>query len=167
MKTFTPPGGVLDAFAGLGNRNLNDHRSPELEGNTLSEQRTDAAVETRIPEPVGHYSHVVELPNGMVYMAGQKAWKYGRGTEIEGDITEQTHRVMDNIEAILASVGLKLTQVTRIQCCLANIDDFAAFERVYSSRLGEHKPARVTLGGLTLRGGALVELIVEAYRPQT
>ena len=132
----------------------------------MSEQQTTDAVATRIPEPVGHYSHVVELPNGIVYLAGQKAWKYGRGTDIEGDITEQTHRVMDNIEAILAGVGLGFKHVTRIHCCLADINDFEAFERVYSSRLGDHKPARVTLGGLTLRGGALVELIVEAYRPQ-
>lgn len=133
----------------------------------MTKQRITETPATLIPEPVGHYSHVVELPNGIVYLAGQKAWKHGQGTEIEGDITEQTHRVMDNIEAILDSVGLKWTHVTRIHCCLANIDDFEAFERVYSSRLGEHKPARVTLGGLTLRGGAMVELIVEAYRPQT
>jgi 2-iminobutanoate/2-iminopropanoate deaminase len=117
-----------------------------------------------VPEPIGHYSHAVELDNGIVYISGQKAWKPGRGTAVDGDIIEQTGQVLNNVEAILTGIGLDLSDVTRIQICLANLEDYGAFEQVYAKRLGDHRPTRVTLAGFNLRGGALIELIVDAYR---
>jgi 2-iminobutanoate/2-iminopropanoate deaminase len=118
-----------------------------------------------VPEPVGCYSHLVELPNGVVYIAGQKAWKIGKGTVVEGDISEQTRQIFKNVEGILAAAGLTLANVVRVQCCLADLNSYEEFEKVYSEKLGAHRPARVILGNIGLRGGALIELIVEAFRP--
>lgn len=119
------------------------------------------------PVPIGHYSNVVELDSGLVLLSGQKAWHPGRGTEIEGDMSTQVGQIFRNIGSLLASVGLGLDSIVRITCCLANIEDYAEFDSAYSRCLGKHRPARVSLGGYALRGGALVELVVEAYRGAT
>lgn len=120
-------------------------------------------LEEAVPRIVGHYSHVVELPNGMVFVSGQKAWN-ANGSLVEGDVVRQTEVIFDNIVAILSQIGLEMTDVARISCHLSNISNYDAFNRVYTKKLGQHRPARTVLGGYQLRDGALVELVVEAYR---
>ncbi|HYN08692.1 MAG TPA: RidA family protein [Vicinamibacterales bacterium] len=117
-----------------------------------------------VPSAIGHYSHAVELDNGIVFLSGQKAWKAGTGDRIEGEIAAQTRQVLLNIETILSELRLNWSHVTRMQCCLADPVDYAAFNEVYASVLGIHRPARTTLAGFRLRGGALIEIISEAYR---
>jgi 2-iminobutanoate/2-iminopropanoate deaminase len=117
-----------------------------------------------VPPALGHYSHVVELPNGLVFISGQKAWKRPSGELLQGDVAEQTELIFDNLEAILAQVGLSLESVVRIGCHLSQIAEYAAFNEVYARRLGDCRPARTVLGGYQLRDGARVELVVEAYR---
>jgi 2-iminobutanoate/2-iminopropanoate deaminase len=116
------------------------------------------------PAPIGHYSHVVELDNGIVHLSGQKAWQPGEGALVTGGIVEQTERVLDNVEAILGEIGLDWSRVTRVHCYLADPEDFPAFDAVFARRLGAFRPARATVAGLRLRGKALVELAVDAYR---
>ena len=115
------------------------------------------------PAPIGHYSHVVELDDGHVYLSGQKA-TVGDGEVLEGDVEAQTHLVLDHVSAILVGVGLDLGSVVRAQCFLADPGSYEAFNRAYAARMGEHRPARAVVAGARLRGGALVEIVVEAYR---
>lgn len=116
-------------------------------------------------QPIGHYAHAVELDNGIVYLSGQKAWDPVTGDLVPGDVEAQTGIVFDNIEGVLRHLGLTLSHVTRISCHLARVEDYEAFNRAYARRLGGHRPARTTLAGYQLRGGAAVELVAEAYRP--
>ena len=117
-----------------------------------------------VPPVIGHYAHVVELTNGMVYVSGQKAWRGPSGEMAKGDVSAQTELIFDNLEAILAKVGLGLANVIRIGCHLRDISDYEAFNEVYAKRLGKLRPVRAVLGGYELRDGARVELVVEAYR---
>lgn len=122
-------------------------------------------VETGAAAPIGHYAHAVELDNGIIHLSGQKAWNPETGELVAGDVETQTGVVFDNIEGVLRHLGLTLEHVTRIQCHLARVEDYEAFNRAYARRLGAHRPARTTLAGYQLRGGALVELVADAYRP--
>jgi 2-iminobutanoate/2-iminopropanoate deaminase len=115
-----------------------------------------------IPPAVGHYTHAIELENGTVYLSGQKAWDE-KGNLIEGGVREQTELVIANVKNILEHIGLSMERIVFIQCNLANTKDYEAFNAVYSQSLGDLKPCRTFLGGCSLRGGALVELIVTAY----
>ena len=116
--------------------------------------------------PIGHYSHLAELPNGMVYLSGQKAWDVQTGVLVDEDVAGQTDRVFDNIELILGSVDLDLGNVVRISCHLASVDDYEPFNEVFARRMGAHVPTRTTLAGYQLRDGALIEAVVDAYRPR-
>lgn len=116
------------------------------------------------PAPIGHYCHAVELKNGLIYLSGQKAWDIETGKLIDGDIEAQTNLIFDIITNILASLGLGLSSIVRINCHLSTGDLYEKFNAVYGKRLGSHRPARAVLAGYQLRGGALVELVVEATR---
>lgn len=116
-----------------------------------------------VPPIRGHYSHVVTMPDGLFYVAGQKAWDPVTGVLVAGDIVVQTDLVFDNLQAILWAAGYRLTDLVRIQCHLADIGDYDAFNDVYTKRLGDARPARTVLGGYTLREGALVELVADGF----
>lgn len=118
---------------------------------------------TQCPPVLGHYSHLVKIPGGLVLISGQKAWKDASGTLAEGDITAQTVLAIKNIKLLLQQIGLELNSLVRVSCHLANIDDYPQFNKAYAAALGVHKPVRTVLGGYKLRGGALVELVAEAY----
>lgn len=114
----------------------------------------------------GHYCHACELPNGIVYLSGQKAWEPKTGQLLEGDMAAQVDLIFSNLADILAGLGLGIDSITRISCYLSDVDAYRAFNEAYARNLGEHKPARTVISGCSLRGGALVELVAEAYRPR-
>lgn len=122
---------------------------------------------TDVPAPIGHYSHAAELPNGIVAMSGIKAWKVGKGTQIDGDVREQALLIFRHLDSMLSALALKREDVFRISVHLDSVDDYDDFNSCYSEWLGSHRPARTVLAGYRLRGGAKLELVVDAYRSDT
>lgn len=116
------------------------------------------------PAIKGHYCHAVELPNGMIYISGQKAWDPQTGDLVGSTIEEQTALIFDNIEKILDGLGLTLKNTVRLSCFLSEVGQYPIFNEVYETCLGGHKPCRTVLSGLSLRDGALLEIVAEAYR---
>jgi reactive intermediate/imine deaminase len=83
-----------------------------------------------------------------------------------GDISLQTRQALENLRTVLVSAGLGLESVLRTTVYLHSIADLAEMNAVYSTVLGEVKPARSTVGGLDLPRGALVEIdAIAAERP--
>lgn len=117
-----------------------------------------------VPPIIGHYCHAVEFDHGHVKISGQKAWACPSGDLIGENIGEQTHIALSNIERILHAISLEKESITMVSCYLAEGVDYASFNSAYSAWFGDHKPARCVLGGHSLRGGALVEFLAEAFR---
>ncbi len=59
----------------------------------------------KAPPAIGPYSQAV-IANGFLFSAGQIALDPATGQMVEGDITRQTERVMENLQAVLDSAGL-------------------------------------------------------------
>ena len=118
----------------------------------------------RIP-PVGPYSAGVEV-GGFVFLAGQIALNHEGGGLVEGGITEQTHQVMQNLQAVLEEAGLDFGDVVRTGVFLADVDDFAAMNEVYASYFpeGAIPPARTTVAVAAIPLGALLEIDMIAAR---
>ena len=77
---------------------------------------------------------------------------------IEGDVTAQTRRVMENLAAVLKSAGLSFENVARTTIYLADLNDFARVNEVYGSYLVEPFPARATVQVARLPRDARVEI---------
>jgi 2-iminobutanoate/2-iminopropanoate deaminase len=97
-----------------------------------------------------------------VFVAGQLGLKPG-DTTIEGDITEQTEQVMQNLKAILEEAGSSLADLVKTTVFLQNLGDFAAMNEVYARHVGDRPPARSTVEVAKLPSGALVEIEAVAH----
>lgn len=116
---------------------------------------TDAA-----PAAVGPYSQAV-VSGGMVYTAGQIALDPETGALVGGNVVEQARQVMSNLAAVLDAAGSGFEKAVKTTCFLADMDDFAEFNAVYSEYF-TGKPARSCVAVKTLPKGALCEVEVIA-----
>ena len=114
-------------------------------------------VQTKMaPEAIGPYSQGVVVGN-LVFTSGQIPLN-PETMALEGEnITEQTHRALKNLKAVLEEAGSGLDKVVKTVCYLSDIGDFHAFNKVYALYF-ENKPARSCVAVKGLPKGALVEV---------
>lgn len=108
------------------------------------------------PAAIGPYSQA-SVVGGLVFTSGQIALDPENGVLAENDIRIQTHRVCQNLKAVLEAAGSSLENVVKTTCFLADMADFAAFNEVYAEYFTK-KPARSCVAVKTLPKGALVEV---------
>ena len=112
---------------------------------------------TEAPGAIGPYSQAVEA-NGTLYISGQVAIDPATGKMVEGGITEQTTRVLNNIKAILLAAGYTLDDVVKSTCLLSDMSDFGAMNEVYARYYTADQPARAAFAVKGLPLGALIEI---------
>ena len=116
----------------------------------------------KAPAAIGPYSQAVVVGN-LIFTSGQIPLNPETGV-LEGEnITEQTHRVCKNLQAVLSAAGGSLQSAVKTVCYLANMVDLAAFNEVYAQYFTE-KPARSCVAVKDLPKGALVEVEVVAEK---
>lgn len=93
------------------------------------------------PKAIGPYSPAVKLGD-FVYLSGQVPFDPETGDIVGTTIEEQTHRVMKNIEAVLADMGLAFRHIVKTTIFISDMNDFAKLNEVYGSYLEEPYPAR-------------------------
>ncbi len=112
------------------------------------------------PAAIGPYSQAV-VENGLLFASGQIPLLPTTGAMVEGGIKEQTEQVAQNIKAILSAAGCDFSDVIKTTCFITNMDNFAAFNGVYSKYFTS-KPARSCVAVSALPRNALVEIEVIA-----
>ena len=100
----------------------------------------------------------------MLYISGQVPFD-NNDTLIGTDIGAQTEQTMKNLQSLLSSAGLGMKNVVMATVYLADWNDFAGFNKVYSQFMGDHKPARATVEVSGIAGGCLIELAAVAEFP--
>ena len=115
---------------------------------------------TAAPAAIGPYSQAIKA-NGFVFTSGQIALDPATGAVAEGGIAEQTHRICQNLKAVLEAAGSSLSDVVKTVCFLADMNDFAAFNEVYGQYFTE-KPARSCVAVKALPKNVLAEVEVIA-----
>ncbi len=123
---------------------------------------TDKIYTEKAPAAIGPYSQAMVVGD-LVFTSGQIPLDPQTGNLVEGSIQEQTHRVCQNLEAVLLAAGSGFDRVIKTTCFLADMNDFSAFNEIYASYFTS-KPARSCVAVKTLPKGALVEVEVIAER---
>ncbi len=116
------------------------------------------------PRAIGPYAQGI-VANGFLFTAGQVPLDPATMTLVDGDIARQTHRVFDNLEAVLAGAGCALGDVAKATVFLADMQDFAEMNGVFATRFGSHRPARSTVQVSRLPAGARLEIELVARIP--
>ena len=115
----------------------------------------------KAPAAIGPYSQAIQIGN-LVYTSGQIPIDPSTGAFVEGGIKEQTRQSLTNVKAILEETGLSMSDVVKTTVFMADMNDFADMNAVYSDFFSEPYPARSAVAVKTLPKGALVEIEVVA-----
>jgi 2-iminobutanoate/2-iminopropanoate deaminase len=111
----------------------------------------------KAPGAIGPYSQAIKA-NGMVFCSGQIPIDPATGNFVSDAVAEQTEQVFKNLSEVLAAAGASLDRVVKTTVFLADINDFAEMNEVYSKYFTENKPARATVQAARLPRDAKVEI---------
>lgn len=109
------------------------------------------------PQAIGPYSQAVKV-NGVVYLSGQIPLDPATMQLVDGDITEQTVRVFENLAAVARAAGGDLNHCVKVNIYLTDLADFAAVNAVMARYFSEPYPARACVQVAALPRGAAVEI---------
>jgi 2-iminobutanoate/2-iminopropanoate deaminase len=101
-----------------------------------------------------------------LYVSGQIGVVPGTLTLVPGGIGPETHRVLDNIKAIVERHGGSMEQVVKCTVFLADIKEWPAFNEIYRDYFKTNPPARSALAASALAFNARTEVECIAFVPQ-
>ena len=107
-------------------------------------------------KPLGPYTPVVRSGEWIV-CSGQLGMK--DGALVDGGVAAETTQAVANLAGLLESEGAALRDIVKTTVFLTNMADFATMNEAYVAALGDHRPARSTIGVAALPlAGAAVEI---------
>jgi reactive intermediate/imine deaminase len=109
------------------------------------------------PAAIGPYSQAVRAGN-TVYFSGQIPLDPATAMLVDGDITAQTRRVFDNLDAVAKAAGGSLAQIVRVGIYVTDLANFAAVNAVMAEYFQQPYPARSTIEVSALPKAARVEV---------
>ncbi|QDJ49581.1 RidA family protein [Bordetella hinzii] len=140
-----------------------------MEKNTVS----SAVVQGRA-QPRGRFPHV-KRAGDFLFVSGtssRRADNSFAGAEadamgvLDADIRVQTRAVIENIKAILESVGAGLKDLVEVSAYLVDMGDFKGYNEVYAEYFDYDGPARTTVAVHQLPHPMLrIEIKAVAYKP--
>ena len=98
-----------------------------------------------------------------VYLSGMLPTD-ASGTIVSGDVRVQTAQALDNLSALLAKHGSRMSQVAAVTVYLKNQADFAAMNEAYAKYWPKDPPTRTTVIVNLVVPDALVEISMVALR---
>jgi len=111
----------------------------------------------RAPKAIGPYSQAV-VANGFAFLSGQIPLDPMTNQLIEGDVTAQTERVLENVKAVLEASGSSLNAVVKTTVFLKDMSEFAQMNAVYARYFPGDAPARSTVEAARLPRDVRVEI---------
>ncbi|MDD5952166.1 MAG: RidA family protein [Oscillospiraceae bacterium] len=108
------------------------------------------------PAAIGPYSQAVVIGD-LLFTSGQIPLDPDSGKLVGTTIIQQTAQIMKNLGAVLDAAGTSFEKVIKTTCFLADMNDFAKFNTVYSQYF-TGKPARSCVAVKELPKGALAEV---------
>ncbi|RSK46703.1 RidA family protein [Hymenobacter perfusus] len=97
------------------------------------------------PAPIGPYSQAIQA-GGTVYVSGQIPLDANGQLVGGGDVAQETHQVMRNLQAVLETVGLTLRHVVKCSIFVKDLGNFGLINEIYGSYFdADYAPARETV----------------------
>ncbi|HEX7734544.1 MAG TPA: RidA family protein [Ktedonobacteraceae bacterium] len=115
---------------------------------------------TEAPAAIGPYSQAIRAGQ-FLYASGQIPLDPASGEVVGTNVQEQTERVFQNMQGVLASAGGSLANIVKTTVFLASMSDFQAMNAVYARHFesaGGLLPARSTVAVAELPRKVLVEI---------
>jgi 2-aminomuconate deaminase len=125
-------------------------------------------VSLRAAEAVGPYPHARRAGN-LLFVSGIGPRRRGaceipgavldaKGKVLSYDIAEQCRSAFENLRFILEDAGTTWERIVDVTVFLTNMDDFAAYNKVYAEHFPELRPARTTVEVTRLPSPIAIEI---------
>ena len=115
------------------------------------------------PAPIGPYSQAI-LAGNTLYVSGQIALDADTGELINENITEETHAVMKNLEAVLRAADFTFADIVKCSIFIKNMDEFGTINEAYGQYFKSNPPARETVEVSKLPKNVNVEISCIAFK---
>ena len=115
----------------------------------------------KAPAAIGPYSQGI-VAGDFLFTSGQAPFDPATGETVPGGIAEQAEQTMKNVLAVAEAAGADASKIVKTTCFLADMDDFAAFNRVYAKYIPS-APARSCVAAKALPRGILCEVEAVIY----
>ena len=121
------------------------------------------AIHTRdAPEAIGTYSQAIKVGE-TVFISGQIPLEPGTMNIVDEDIRAQTHRVFNNLAAVVREGGGNLDDVVKLTVFLTDLSHFAVVNEVMAEHFNPPYPARAAVGVAALPKGVPIEIDAIAH----
>ena len=121
------------------------------------------AIHTRdAPEAIGVYSQAIKVGK-TVFISGQIPLEPDTMNIVDEDIRAQTHRVFNNLAAVVREGGGNLDDVVKLTVFLTDLSNFAVVNEVMAEHFNPPYPARAAVGVAALPKGVPIEIDAIAH----
>ena len=114
------------------------------------------------PEAIGTYSQAIKAGE-TVFISGQIPLEPGTMNIVDEDIRAQTHRVFNNLAAVVREGGGNLDDVVKLTVFLTDLSHFAVVNEVMAEHFNPPYPARAAVGVAALPKGVPIEIDAIAH----
>ncbi len=109
------------------------------------------------PQPIGPYSQAVRVGD-MLFCSGQIPLDPTTGQVVSPELSAQTKKVMENLQAVLEAAGCTWESVVKTTIFLKSMNDFPKVNEIYGAHFVANPPARSTVEVARLPKDVLVEI---------
>ena len=113
---------------------------------------------SQAPSAIGPYNQSIKI-NDTLYISGQIPLLPKTMELVSGNIEEETHQVMKNLESIIKKAKMSFKNVVKSTIYLDNMKNFSKVNNVYGSYFEKgDEPARETVAVRSLPKGVRIEI---------
>ena len=113
---------------------------------------------SQAPSAIGPYNQSIKI-NDTLYISGQIPLVPKTMELVSGNIEEETHQVMKNLESIINKAKMTFKNVVKSTIYLDNMKNFSKVNNVYGSYFEKgDEPARETVAVRSLPKGVRIEI---------
>ena len=111
------------------------------------------------------YAEAVIVDDKYIYLSGLVSENIDTGELIDGDITSQTKRTLDNMEILLKKYGSDMDHVIRCEIVLKDFSERDEMNKEYMKHFSNgHIPTRICYGNVVLSGTNKIEILATAIK---
>ena len=115
------------------------------------------------PKAIGPYSQAIRVGNTL-YLAGQLGIDPATSKFAEGGFEAQARQALENQKAVLTAAGFTFENVVQCQVFVTDMNNYPAFNKVYSEYFTKDYPARAVVEVSRLPADGLVEIMMVAVK---